>query len=62
MTYFKLFYYRKLLKYNNFSDLPFGQVPAVKIDGKLLVQSDAIVRHFARLYELNGRNEEERFR
>lgn len=40
--------------------LTFGQVPLLKIDGKNLVQTNAIVRHLARAHSLYGKSEDER--
>ncbi|EFO95314.1 hypothetical protein GCK72_020025 [Caenorhabditis remanei] len=37
----------------------FGQMPALKYDGKEIAQTGAIMRHLARVHNLNGSNEEE---
>ncbi|EFO95596.1 hypothetical protein CRE_08771 [Caenorhabditis remanei] len=37
----------------------FGQMPALKYDGNEIAQTGAIMRHLARIHDLNGSNEEE---
>lgn len=37
----------------------FGQMPCLKIDGKELVQTGAIMRHLGRKYDLNGSSEDD---
>ena len=36
--------------------MPFGQLPVLKIDGKPLPESGAIIRYLSREYGLNGNN------
>jgi glutathione S-transferase len=40
--------------------MPFGQVPMLEIDGRTLVQSQAILRHLARSHGLDGADEASR--
>jgi prostaglandin-H2 D-isomerase / glutathione transferase len=41
---------------------PLGKVPVIELNGKILVQSYAILRHFARLMgEYDGVTEEEKY-
>lgn len=37
--------------------MPFGHVPVLEVDGKMLSQSSAISRYLARQVGLNGQNE-----
>eukprot|EP00761_Pharyngomonas_kirbyi_P011772 gb/GECH01011798.1/.p1 GENE.gb/GECH01011798.1/~~gb/GECH01011798.1/.p1 ORF type:complete len:215 (+),score=63.50 gb/GECH01011798.1/:1-645(+) len=41
---------------------PFGQIPVVKVDGKHLSQSNAILRFFGRKYNLYGKDDDEHYR
>ncbi|KAF4531195.1 hypothetical protein B566_EDAN017857 [Ephemera danica] len=37
--------------------MPFGKVPALEVDGKLVGQSNAIARYLARKYDLAGKDD-----
>ena len=41
------------------ADFPFGQLPTFTINGFHIAQSDAILRHLARLFDLYGASVEE---
>jgi hypothetical protein len=41
----------------NFSDMPFGQMPVLEIDGEKIAQSNAICRYLAKLVGLGSDNE-----
>lgn len=38
---------------NDFSEMPFGQLPVLDIDGKVLPQSRAMIKYLAREYRNN---------
>ena len=40
--------------------LPLEQVPLLEINGKQMIQTNAITRHIARISDLDGVNEDER--
>jgi glutathione S-transferase len=46
-----------LFYYVLFLDMPFGKVPALEVDGKLVGQSNAIARYLASKHGLAGKNE-----
>ena len=39
------------------SEMPFGMLPVLEIDGKLVGQSNSIARYLAKRYGLAGRDE-----
>jgi len=39
------------------SNYPFGQIPALEVDGKMLAQSHAIMRYLARTFHLTGKDD-----
>lgn len=39
--------------------VPFGMLPVLELDGKLIGQSNAIARYLARQYDLVGKDEKE---
>lgn len=41
----------------NITEMPFGMLPVLEIDGKPVAQSNAIARHLAKQYGLAGKNE-----
>lgn len=41
----------------NITEMPFGLLPVLEIDGKQVAQSNAIARHLAKQYGLAGKNE-----
>ena len=43
----------------NSGKLIFGQLPILEIDGKVITQTDAMIRYIARHHNLNGRNDDD---
>jgi len=44
---------------HNYVDLLFGQIPSLRIEGKVLVQHGAIIRYLARYADMFGSDDDE---
>lgn len=47
----------KTMSFQHVSEMPFGELPVLEVDGKLLSQSVALTRYLARKFNLAGKDE-----